>query len=88
MTADLGNALFEFVGAAFLCADAYRLAQDKCLRGVYWPGRVFFTLWGFWNVVYYPAIGQGLSFLAGLCVVAVNCLWCVLAWRYRNANPV
>lgn len=84
MTADLLNATFEAVGAAFLAADCRALARDKCLRGVFWPGRVFFASWGLWNVVYYPAIGQWLSFTAGLLVLAVNAVWCALAWKYRS----
>lgn len=85
MTPDLLNATFEAVGAAFLVADCRALARDKCLRGVYWPGRVFFASWGLWNVVYYPAIGQWLSFAAGLLVLAVNAVWCALAWKYRRS---
>jgi hypothetical protein len=84
ITPDLINAAFEAVGATFLALDCRALARDKCLRGVYWPGRVFFASWGAWNVLYYPAIGQWLSFAAGLLVLAVNAVWCLLAWRYRN----
>lgn len=84
MIADILNALFELFGAGFLALDCRALARDKQLRGVYWPGRVFFASWGAWNVLYYPAIGQLFSFAAGLCVLAVNAVWCTLAWRYRN----
>jgi hypothetical protein len=84
MSPDHFNALFECVGAAFLSLDCRALQRDKCLRGVYWPGRVFFASWGVWNVLYYPAIDQWFSFAAGLLVLAVNALWCSLAWRYRN----
>lgn len=84
MTPDMLNAAFEFVGALFLAADSRDLYRDKLLRGVYWPGRVFFASWGAWNVLYYPSIGQTFSFIAGLLVLAVNTVWCVLAWKYRN----
>lgn len=80
MTPDILNAAFEAIGAAFLVADCRALARDKQLRGVYWPGRVFWASWGVWNVVYYPAIGQVWSFLAGLPVLVANVAWCLLAW--------
>lgn len=85
MTPDILNASFELAGATFLALDCRALARDKRLRGVYWPGRAFFASWGLWNVLYYPAISQWLSFYAGLLVLAVNIVWCVLAWRYRKS---
>jgi hypothetical protein len=84
MTYDLMNAAFELGGAVLLWLDVARLHRDKMLRGVYWPVRAFFWLWGVWNVFYYPAIGQSLSFWAGLGVVLANTAWVVLAWRYRG----
>ena len=85
MTPDLCNAAFELVGACFLAYDCRVLARDKQLRGVYWPGRVFWASWGLWNVIYYPAIGQHASFAAGLLVLAANAVWVALAWRYRKS---
>jgi hypothetical protein len=85
MTPDIANALFELAGAVFLILDCRALHRDKRLRGVYWPGRVFFASWGLWNVLYYPAIAQWFSFSAGLLVLAANAVWCALAWRYRKS---
>lgn len=82
---DIINAVFELGGALLLWLDVRQLSRDRMLRGVYWPVRVFFAVWGIWNVVYYPAIGQSFSFYAGLAVVAANLAWVRLAWRYRNA---
>lgn len=81
---DVINAVFELGGALLLWLDVRQLSRDRMLRGVYWPVRVFFAVWGVWNVVYYPAIGQSFSFYAGLAVVAANLAWVRLAWRYRN----
>lgn len=86
MTPDLFNALFEAIGALFLLADCRALHRDKQLRGVYWPGRVFFATWGLWNVLYYPAIGQTLSFVAGVAVLVANAIWCSLAWLYTRSE--
>lgn len=81
---DLGNGVFEALGAVLLWLDVARLWRDRMLRGVYWPVRVFFWAWGVWNVFYYPALGQSFSFYAGLGVVLANTAWCVLAWRFRE----
>lgn len=83
MSIDLVNGLFEAGGAVLLWLDVARLARDRQLRGVYWPVRAFFLLWGVWNLWYYPASGQLWSYYAGLGVVAANAVWCGLAWRYR-----
>lgn len=68
MSPDLVNACFELGGAALIWANV----------------RALYAAWGLWNVFYYPAIGQTLSFWAGLGVVAGNLTWCALAWRYRE----
>jgi hypothetical protein len=81
---DLVNAAFECGGALLIWLNVQRLYRDKMLRGVFWPVNLFYTLWGCWNVYYYPALGQTLSFWAGLGVVIGNAAWCVLAWRYRG----
>jgi hypothetical protein len=81
---DLFNGIFEAGGAVLLWLDVQRLHRDKMLRGVYWPVRVFFASWGFWNIYYYHAIQQPFSFWAGLGVVAANTVWCLLAWKYRK----
>ena len=39
----------------------------------------FFTAWGIWNLVYYPAIGQWYSFAAGIVLAAGNLAWVMLA---------
>lgn len=85
MTPDLFNALFELGGALFIWLNVRKLYADKMTRGVYWPVNVFYTLWGVWNIFYYPAICQMLSFWAGIGVVLGNTAWCLLAYRYRKA---
>lgn len=81
---DAINAFFELGGAVLIWLNVRRLHRDKMVRGVFWPVNVFYTAWGVWNVYYYPALGQTLSFWAGLGVVLGNAAWCALAWRYRG----
>lgn len=79
--ADAVNACFEFGGALFLCLNVRRLRRDRTLRGVsVWPA-AFWSLWGYWNVYYYSAVGHPLSWAGGVCVVAVNTAWAAMAFR-------
>lgn len=45
---------------------------------------MIFTLWGVWNIYYYPSLNQWCSFAGGLVIVAANALWVGLMLRYRK----
>lgn len=81
---DIINGAFELIGAAFTWRNALQLYRDQEVKGVYWPFYGFLVLWGFWNLYYYPSLGQWLSTAAGLVLVAGNMTWLGLALRYRN----
>jgi len=49
--------------------------RDKAVRGVNPWATGFFTSWGFWNLIFYPAVGQWLSFLGGAVLVTMNAIW-------------
>ncbi len=83
--ADAGNAAFESAGAILMWRNVLQLRRDKQVRGVYWPAWAFFAVWGMWNVFYYgPALGQWLSWWAGLALVSGNLTWVFLAFKYRR----
>lgn len=84
MLGDVGNAAFELGGALLIWLNVRQLLRDRQIRGVFWPVNLFYTLWGMWNLYYYPSLGQWLSFYAGLGVVLGNAAWCALAWRFRG----
>lgn len=84
MTPDAINACFEGVGALFAIPDVWRLLRDRTIRGVYWPGRAFWITWGVWNLYFYPAVDQPLSFFGGCALTAANAAWLTLAIRYRS----
>ena len=81
---DLINGTFEAVGAIMCWANVYKLYKDKAVRGVLVGVQVFFSLWGFWNLYYYPSLGQWASFAGGVVLVSGNAAWCVLAYRYSK----
>lgn len=83
MTADLINAIFEIGGAVAIlnhCRVAYR---DKAVNGVSILSTIFFTAWGFWNMYYYPSLGQWISFYAGITIALSNMVWVSLLIKYH-----
>jgi len=86
LSPDSINACFELGGALLIWLNVRRLYRDKSVRGVFAPVFVFYTLWGFWNCVFYPAVGQMLSFYAGAGTTLGNLAWCALAWKHRGRN--
>ena len=80
---DAVNGLFECLGGVLLWMGVRRLWIDREVKGMYWPATMFFGLWGWWNLFYYPSLGQWLSFLGGLVVVSANTTWVVLFLVFR-----
>jgi len=83
MTPDHMNALFELVGSFLTWMNAWCLYQEKQTKGVYWPTAAFFSVWGMWNLFYYPSLGQYWSFYAGILLVSGNVAWVWLAVKYN-----
>ena len=83
MTPDIVNALFELAAAGFVLNHCRVLRRDRVARGVSLLSTVFFTAWGAWNIVFYPAVGAFWSFVAGLAVLAANCLWAGMIFKTR-----
>lgn len=86
MSADLINGLFEFCGGLLILNHCRVLLRDKAVAGVSLFSTAVFTSWGFWNLYYYPLLGQWWSFAGGLAIVCANALWLALMFKYR-ARP-
>lgn len=84
MSPDLVNAGFEAVGGLALSRNLAAILRHRSVRGVSIAPTVFFTAWGFWNLYFYPAVGQWSSFFAGLLPAIINVAWLFLALRYRR----
>lgn len=82
MIPDHVNAVFEGGGGFLLLLNTRQLLRDKSVRGVHWGPVAFWSAWGWWNVYYYVALSQPLSFFGGVGVVIVNTLNLVLMLRY------
>ena len=79
---DIINCSFEFIGAILCWKNAQKLYTDKVVAGVHWEVTAFFTIWGYWNLYYYPSLNQWLSFIAGVFLVTGNTAWVILAIYY------
>lgn len=83
---DIINGMFELVSALFLIKNIKKLYKDKILKGVAISPTIFFTLWGFWNLYFYPHNNHPFSFLGGIALVLVNSAWVIMAIYYTKKN--
>lgn len=81
---DLINAGFEVGAGGAVLAHCWQLYQDKQVRGLSVAAVVFFTLWGMWNMFFYPHLGQFWSFAGGIFVTLANVIYVALLVRYRK----
>lgn len=88
MYADLINALLELTGAGFILMNCRAAYRDKDIKGVSPVSTAFFTLWGGWNMYYYPSLGQWFSFAGAVCLFAANVLWIALMLRYLRQKAL
>ena len=88
MWPDWINGAFEAFGSLFILNHCRAVYRDKAVAGVSIISTVFFSLWGVWNLFYYPHLGQWLSFFGGLFIVASNCVWVGLMIYYKRKSKV
>ncbi len=73
---DLVNATFEMLGGAAIAFSVRKLYKDKRVKGLSLVQVAFFTLWGAWNMLYYPSLGQPLSTLGAYLTFGMNLVFC------------
>lgn len=83
---DITNGLFECLGAVAIFGHVARVLKDKAVAGVSLWSTVFFASWGFWNLYYYPHLGQWASFAGGLAIVLGNICW-IAGMVYYKKHP-
>jgi hypothetical protein len=76
------NGFFELGGGLLTWLSVRRLWIDKQVKGVSWWPIWFFTMWGMWNLYYYPYLSQWWSFVGGCFIVVANTVWLVLLFHY------
>lgn len=83
---DLINGLFEIGSGIFQIINIVKLIKDKELKDISWIPMGFFTLWGCWNLYYYPSLNQPLSFIGGIMIFVTNFIWLTLVFYYNLKN--
>lgn len=83
---DLANSFFEFGGAFAKMLDVKALLKSKMYSGFSPASTIFFSSWGFFNIIYYPHLGQMASALGGLSICVINLLYLALLVKYRKNN--
>lgn len=83
---DLLNGMFELLGGVFIWMHIRQILKDKAVKGVSIPATGFFTSWGFWNLYYYPHLGQWWSFTGGVVIVLANIIWISLMLYYSRGS--
>jgi uncharacterized membrane protein YfcA len=81
---DIINGIFELGGGILLIINCFKLYKDKEVKGVSISVCAFFTVWGCWNLYFYPSLGQWVSFAGGVLLVTVNLVWVFMAIYYSN----
>ena len=77
-----GDPATAILGSYATPENVAKLNRDKLVRGVHVIPTSLFTLWGYWNLFYYPSLGQWVSLCAGVNVVAANTVWVVQMIHY------
>ena len=84
MTPDLVNGLFEALAGLFVINHCRVLLRDRAVAGVSIASVAFFTLWGVWNLWYYPNLGQFWSLVGAVFIVLANAVYVGLLIRFAT----
>jgi len=84
MNPDHINGTFEFGGALVTWVNIRAIWRAKRYVGVSLLPWAFFTMWGWWNLYYYPHLEQFWSFVGGAALVASNTIFSALMFKYKN----
>lgn len=82
---DLINGSFEVLAGFMVLNHCRAVLRDKAVAGVSILSTLFFSLWGVWNLYYYPSLNQWLSFMGGIIIVFANILWVCLLIKYKGS---
>ena len=84
LSSDQINACLELAGAIFLVPTLIEAYNKKRIVGVHYITPIFFSLWGLWNIFYYPSLNQYWSASAACIMLSVNIIWLVMVFRYKE----
>lgn len=88
ITPDIINGSFELLGTPFVLLSIFKLAKEKKVCGISWAMVGFFTVWGLWNLFYYPHLGQWASFCGGIALAIANIIYLIQLIYWSNKRAV
>lgn len=81
---DIINGLFEILGFAFILPSILLLYRQKQVRGISPTHVAFFSAWGYWNLLYYPSLGQWASTVGAVFLALANTTYWVMLVYYKR----
>ena len=82
---DFVNGSFELFAGGFVLLSVRKTLATRSSGGASWVTVAFFSSWGWWNLFYYPHLGQPWSTIGAIFVCAANCAWAALLWKFRRS---
>ncbi len=83
---DVVNGIFELGGSIVIWMNVKAILRDREIKGVDWRVTVWFTLWGFFNLILYPLLGMVWSTIAGAILCLGNLTWVFMAYRVVTSD--
>jgi hypothetical protein len=81
---DITNGFFEIVGSIAVWANVRQIVKDKRSAGISPLAMGFFTIWAFWNLIYYYHLSQWFSMLAAVPLAIGDLIWVGLMIKFRK----
>lgn len=84
MIADFIMGLIQLVSAGFMGISVWQLYKAKLVRGISAITVSFWVAWGFWDLYYFPSLGQWWAFAGAVAVTLINMLYVYLIVTYNR----
>ena len=84
---DIINGTFEAIAGIIMLLNIRQVYHDKKVRGISMASCLFFLLWGYWNLYYYPQLEQWFSVVGGVILVTTNTIWVGMMMHYIKKEP-
>lgn len=86
MIPDIINGAFELFGCAAISFAIASVWRARSWHGTSIVPNFFFTAWGFWNLYFYPHVGQFWSTVGAGLTAGANVVLLWLMWKFRKRS--
>lgn len=81
---DIINGIFEFGIGVFQYRNVQLIRKQREIKGVHWSITAWTSIWGLYNLYYYPSLSQWFSFSGGILIATMNITWLAHALYYEG----